>query len=44
MMRIGRPKVNFINHKMPELVYLDISLSHCRDFAVAFVIAKWKGE
>ena len=42
--KIGRPTINFINKKPKELVNIEISISHCKEFAVAMVIAIWKGE
>lgn len=38
----GRPEVNFIRNKPNGLERIDISLSHCREYAVAYVIAMWK--
>lgn len=35
----GRPKINFINNKLDEIKDIDISLSHCKDYAIANVIA-----
>lgn len=38
----GRPEIKFIR-KMPSgLKYIEISLSHCREFAVAMVIVAWE--
>ncbi len=34
----GRPKVNFININLPELKECDISISHCKQYAVANVV------
>ena len=38
----GRPEVNFIQKKPKDLKNIEISLSHCKEFAVANVIAVWK--
>ena len=34
----GRPKINFINAKIEELKQCDISISHCKEYAVANVV------
>ena len=34
----GRPKVSFVGIKIPELKQCDISLSHCKTYAVANVV------
>lgn len=34
----GRPKINFINIEIPELKGCDISISHCKLYAVANVV------
>ena len=34
----GRPKINFINIKIDELKQCDISISHCKTYAVANVV------
>ena len=34
----GKPKINFIGSKIEKLKNIDISISHCRDYAVANVI------
>ena len=36
----GKPKINFIGSKIEKLKNIDISISHCRDYAIAFVIAE----
>lgn len=36
----GKPKINFIDSKIEKLKNIDISISHCRDYAIAFVIAE----
>ncbi len=38
----GRPEVNFIQKRPKELKNMEISLSHCKEFAVANVIATWE--
>ena len=38
----GKPWVKFINNKPEKLESIDISISHCKEFAVAYVIAVWK--
>lgn len=38
----GKPHVNFLNHKPDELEAIDISISHCKDYAVSYVIVTWK--
>lgn len=35
----GRPKINFIGIQIKELTGLDISLSHCQQYATATVVA-----
>lgn len=40
----GRPKVNFIRNELEELQSIEISLSHCKSYAVANVVAVWKEE
>lgn len=37
----GRPKVN-LYFKIENLEDIDISLSHCKEYAVAYVMAKFK--
>lgn len=34
----GNPKVEFIDIKIPEIENIDISISHCREYAVANVV------
>lgn len=38
----GKPHVNFLNNKPKELEAIDISISHCKEYAVAYVIAIWE--
>ena len=37
----GRPKVNFINKQIENLESIEISISHCKEYAVANVIVIW---
>lgn len=39
--RNGKPKINFINKKIENLENIEISISHCKEYAVANVIAIW---
>lgn len=34
----GNPKVEFINIEIPQIKSIDISISHCREYAVANVV------
>lgn len=43
MTKIGRPAINFLNKEPSELQNIEISISHCKEFAVAMVVATWKG-
>ncbi|MCI8519040.1 MAG: holo-ACP synthase [Clostridia bacterium] len=38
----GRPKVNFISNKVEGIKNIEISLSHCKEYAVANVVALWE--
>lgn len=38
----GRPYVHFINKEIKDLESIEISLSHCREYASASVVAVWK--
>lgn len=38
----GKPYVNFLTNKLRDLKQIDISISHCKDYAVANVIAIWE--
>lgn len=38
----GKPHVRFLNNKPEELEAIDISISHCKDYAVAYVVAVWR--
>lgn len=35
----GRPKIKFVDIEIKELLQIDISLSHCKEYAVANVVA-----
>lgn len=37
----GRPKVNFINKQIENLESIEISISHCKEYAIANVIVIW---
>ena len=37
----GKPHVRFLQNKPDELESIDISISHCKEYAVAYVIATW---
>ena len=37
----GKPHVRFLNNKPKELDSIDISISHCKEYAVAYAIAMW---
>lgn len=37
----GRPSVKFIDKEIIGIKNIEISISHCREFAVAMVIASW---
>lgn len=39
----GRPIVRFLNKVPKNLENIDISISHCKEFAVAMVTATWRG-
>lgn len=34
----GRPYINILNKNIPEIANIDISLSHCKQYAIANVI------
>ena len=38
----GRPEVKFIRNKVEGIENIEISLSHCKNYAVATVVASWK--
>ena len=35
----GRPYVNILNNKIQNIEDIDISLSHCKEYAIAYVVA-----
>ena len=38
----GRPYINFTNKTFDRLISIDISLSHCKEYAVAYVVMSYK--
>lgn len=38
----GRPTVNFLSSKVKGIRNIEISLSHCKEYAVANVVALWE--
>ena len=40
----GRPEVNFIEKEIKGIQSIEISLSHCKEFAVATAVAVWEEE
>lgn len=34
----GKPKIEFIGHDMKNIKNIDISISHCKDYAIAMVV------
>ena len=38
----GRPHINFINKTFDKLISIDISLSHCKEYAIAYVVMSYK--
>ena len=38
----GRPHVNLLNINIPEIEEMDISISHCKEYATANVVVVWK--
>ncbi len=38
----GRPYVEFINKEFEQIESIDISLSHCKEYAIANVVIMWK--
>ena len=43
MMANGKPIVKFINTELDKLE-IDLSISHCKEYAIAMVVAKYEGE
>lgn len=40
---MGKPIVQFLNTKLKK-IDIDLSISHCKDYAIAMVIVKYEGE
>lgn len=40
----GKPRVNFIDSEIDKLKHIDISISHCKEYAIAFVIVEMKED
>lgn len=40
--RNGRPHTNLLNIEIPEIEQMDISISHCKEYATANVVVVWK--
>ena len=40
---MGKPIVTFVNANL-ENMEIDLSISHCKEYAIAIVVAKYKGE
>lgn len=38
----GKPQVNIIMQKVEEMESIDLSLSHCKDYATANVVVVWR--
>ena len=38
----GKPEVKFLDKRPKDLESIDISISHCKSYAVANVVATWK--
>lgn len=38
----GRPYVEFIDKEFEQIENIDISLSHCKEYAIANVVIMWK--
>ena len=38
----GRPYANLLNIEIPEIEEMDISISHCKEYATANVVVVWK--
>ena len=38
----GKPQIVFLKHQFKEIKSMDISLSHCRDYATANVVVLYK--
>ena len=40
----GKPKIYFMNIDFPQITSIDISISHCKEYAVANVMVLYKEE
>ncbi len=40
----GRPQMNFLDIQISEIEQVDVSISHCKEYATANVVAILKGE
>lgn len=40
--RDGRPYIEFIDKEFKQIESIDISLSHCKEYAIANVVIMWK--
>lgn len=40
---MGKPIVKFINTSLKD-IDIDLSISHCKDYAIAMVVVKYEGE
>ena len=38
----GRPHINFLDIQIKEIEEIDISISHCKEYATANVVTIWK--
>lgn len=38
----GNPKIEFLDIKFDKIKNIDISISHCKEYAVATVVAMWE--
>lgn len=38
----GRPSASFINIEIQDIEEMDISISHCKEYAIANVVVMWK--
>ena len=38
----GRPKVSIIGKELEKIMDIDISISHCKEYAVANVVVLWR--
>ena len=38
----GRPHASLLNIEIPEIQEMDVSISHCKEYAVANVVVLWK--